>query len=81
LNESTDSMGIAFRPLMTAMKRIELKKEYSVTDVLEDIATRYSEEIERNSKGKRRSLITIRFAAGGKLMEVTYDFADDTAKE
>jgi hypothetical protein len=81
LNESTDSMGIAFRPLMTAMKRIELKKEYSVTDVLEDIATRYSEEIEKNSKGKRRSLITIRFAAGGKLMEVTYDAADDAAKE
>lgn len=73
MNESIDSAGIAFRPLMTAMKNIHLKKEFTAAEILETIANNYCSEIEKNSQGKRRGLITIRFAAGGKLFEVVYD--------
>ncbi len=67
-----DTHVVAFRPLMSALKKTTSIDDLSVTGVLEQITDDYGLAIEKNSGGKLRSIITIHFYAGAELFDVVY---------
>ncbi len=67
-----DTHFVAFRPLMSALKKTTLIDDLSAAEALEQISDDYGLAIEKNSDGKLHSIITIHFSAGSELFDVVY---------